>query len=96
VPLRYRQKIITTPLKELLIDGATARDVVEFYEEADDQGILFEVDKPGGKVRIGGEEMAVAMIDDVVRWALEGRGKTKSFDMEDLEEVLVCQSGMCE
>ena len=90
VPLRFRDKIITTTPKSKEV-AATPLD---------ENSLDFDPSEFPSKVTIktGGVKMAVATIDAVSRWAQAGVGDTEELDFDDLDEPPTCdsRSGLCE
>jgi 3'-phosphoadenosine 5'-phosphosulfate sulfotransferase (PAPS reductase)/FAD synthetase len=96
VPLRYRTKIISAPIKpnsKLRVD-----EIVDLLETLFSDEELEDTANPTGPMETLHAPMAVCTIDDVVRWAMSGRYETASLEYDDLEEAPSCASlsGLCE
>ena len=90
IPIRFRDKVITTTLK------TRTRPATPLLTDA----LPFAPEEFPARVTTttGNEQMAVATIDAVVRWASAGEGFTETLDYDDLEELPTCdsRSGLCE
>ena len=102
VPLRFRSTIVQCAAKKVrqrfsaISDDLDQTTFIELLFDDDYLQIyaLSENEKREALTR----RVAIATVDDVIRWALSGEGETEELDFDDLEEPPSCasHSGLCE
>ena len=90
VPLRYRGTVVSDPGSEKEISASPLAPDALPFDPADFPAQV--------TLRKAEGERAVALIDDVIRWAIAGIGETETLDFDDLDEPPTCdsRSGLCE